>query len=540
MVKGKGSFNQTSMSSDTTIPQTSARVGCINRTIGDDGTLAFFAVFIGFVLLCENLLLINLIVRTRSLHTNTNILVASLAITDVLVGALVCVMGLCEQREGLRSWLDLTPDEIRIFDTFLAGLKFSLAIVSICHLSVLTLDRYLNVLWPLHYHLRVTRRRVVATATLLWTIGLVYFSFALIIFRSPEHHRDCIIWNTPAEYGVWPFGVVYLICVFIVFASTIGIAKIAMEHKQRRQLKLPTRNKTPSFSKKSPRKRNRFETGCMMVKSPTQTWQLSESNCVLNNISSSINMKDVTNMPPEDTGRSGIPVFVNTDCHKIDLKFNTNATLVTFNSNKNFDNYDATDKKCTGSNLTVSVGHQQARNVSARFGKCQQGRNFERLSVAGVFHCKKAPRSKNSADIKNIRENEVIATSNNCSYSSAPFAETRKELVPDHIARTKKKSNKQVEHVKIFSKENIKIIKFVIVVCGCFLSCTFIPLVIFLIKSFYPALPFPKYIVPAMFIMFESNSGMNFFIITFMNKDFRSALIRILPCRRVLCLEEMR
>ena len=153
MTGGNSTSSRTAVGSST--PMAPA-IGCSTRLIDDGGMLASVAVIVGVMLLCENILLITVIARTRSLHTNTNILVASLAVTDVLVGVHVCVMGLSEQPEGLRSWLRLSTTGIRMIDSFLTGLNYSLATVSIGHLAALALDRYLYVLWPLHYHIRVT------------------------------------------------------------------------------------------------------------------------------------------------------------------------------------------------------------------------------------------------------------------------------------------------------------------------------------------------------------------------------------------------
>ena len=88
MTRSNYSNNYTTWTFRTTAGFETQLGGCVHSHLKAPGMFANFVIAIGIILLCENLLLISVIARNRSLHTNTNILVASLAITDVLLGVL--------------------------------------------------------------------------------------------------------------------------------------------------------------------------------------------------------------------------------------------------------------------------------------------------------------------------------------------------------------------------------------------------------------------------------------------------------------------
>ena len=538
MSTSEGNRDTSTLTFVTAVMHISEQNGCSDRPIDDGGALAIFAVIVGVCLICENLLLINVIVRTRTLHTNTNILVASLAITDVLVGVQVCIMGLSEQPTGLRSWLELTPDQVRIFDSFLTGLNYSLATVSITHLSVLTLDRYLYLLWPLHYQIRVTRRKVLATAGILWTLGLVYLLSAIIILRKPEYHMVCIIWDTPAEYGTWPLVSVYVVSMFVVFASTKGITNIALRHRRKRQPILMARKSNPlrPFSKGKPKENNDIAEVCTTMKSSSGICQISKKDCGIKNVPLAVAIDNsFTNVDLKDVAESGIVKSINDMTSNIRLNRNSMASLqsVSPNSDSYVDPYVAQDEALHGMNMVNSTLQRGAVNSSKLF----EERNDKTYNAvgAGIADSSCAANSVReilSLDINKSLEQQSMLLRREHTGLCTSSSEVKGKPAPANTVNAYNNIKPQEGSTRLLSKENVKIIKFVFIMCGCFLLCTLIPLFSFLIKSTYPDLPFPKHLNAVMFIILGSNSGMNFLIITLMNKDFRAVLIRTLPrCR---------
>ncbi|RUS83894.1 hypothetical protein EGW08_008375 [Elysia chlorotica] len=211
-----------------------AVLGCEANDLYGSPVVAVVAVLIGIALMGENLLMISVICRYQSLHTNTNILVASLAFSDVWIGFQCIVMGLISLPDGLRSWLALRQSEMRVLYAFLTGVNMGLIVVSMAHLAVLSLDRYLFVLWPFQYSRRVTQRRVIVTALGIWTVGCTYMSLPLMLYLDPKCHVKCFIFEAPVEYAGWPVVCVHFTCLTIVTVSTAGLARIAFKHGQKR------------------------------------------------------------------------------------------------------------------------------------------------------------------------------------------------------------------------------------------------------------------------------------------------------------------
>ena len=505
--------NETHPEASTTVM---SAVGCStsNRLNKDGHPLASVAMTVGVVLLCENILLITVIARTRSLHTNTNILVASLAITDVLVGAQVCAMGLSEQPEGLRSWLGLSTRGIRIFDSFLTGLNFSLVTVSICHLAALALDRYLYVLWPLHYHIRVTRRRVIATAAFLWLLGLIYLSTALILFRNPKYHVVCVIWQTPAKYGTWPLASVYFLCMCVVFASTLGLAKIALKHKRKRQMFARGRNSSRSPSIIRPYGHQRIESDFNR-----KPWHniMSKNVDNIQNIEPPINMISLTTNMSGVVANSYARFNVSEISSRIDKSVNANLSVASLPE------LGASDSKPDTSDMNHLNQHMVT--IVHTVGKPQASNLPPDLQISS-----QTGRAEKSADSRSFHENNNFALRE----IGTGVPEPRREPHKVHAFGNKTNNNISREITRTFSKENVRIIKFIFVMCGCFLLCTLAPLLSFIIEATGQVPSIPSKLAPTMFIMLGSNSGMNFIIITYMNKDFRAALLQTLPCCKLL------
>uniref|UniRef100_A0A3B4Y4H0 G-protein coupled receptors family 1 profile domain-containing protein n=1 Tax=Seriola lalandi dorsalis TaxID=1841481 RepID=A0A3B4Y4H0_SERLL len=131
-----------------------------------------------------NLLVIVSISHFRQLHTPTNILLLSLAVSDFLVGLL------------------LIPGEI-ILNTacwFLGDLMCSLYIymtfiitsTSVGDMVLISVDRYVAICDPLHYTTRVTERRVKLCVCLCWFCSVFHNSLiAKDDLTHPDRHDSC-------------------------------------------------------------------------------------------------------------------------------------------------------------------------------------------------------------------------------------------------------------------------------------------------------------------------------------------------------------
>uniref|UniRef100_A0A667WMC9 G-protein coupled receptors family 1 profile domain-containing protein n=2 Tax=Myripristis murdjan TaxID=586833 RepID=A0A667WMC9_9TELE len=131
-----------------------------------------------------NLLVIISISHYRQLHTPTNLLLLSLAVSDFLVGLLVMPVeilpiGAC--------WL---LGDVMCAVKYVVTLTISSA--SIGNMVLISVDRYVAICDPLCYPTKVTLRRVKLSVCLCWICSVFYSCIALIdSFRQPGRHNSC-------------------------------------------------------------------------------------------------------------------------------------------------------------------------------------------------------------------------------------------------------------------------------------------------------------------------------------------------------------
>ncbi|XP_029936819.1 trace amine-associated receptor 13c-like [Myripristis murdjan] len=130
-----------------------------------------------------NLLVIISISHYRQLHTPTNLLLLSLAVSDFLVGLLL-------------------PGQILFFrgcwllGDFMCGFFFCVAFIntsaSIGNMVLISVDRYMAICDPLCYPTKVTLRRIKICVCLCWTCSAFYNSVILKDFvRQPGRYNSC-------------------------------------------------------------------------------------------------------------------------------------------------------------------------------------------------------------------------------------------------------------------------------------------------------------------------------------------------------------
>ncbi|XP_059212475.1 trace amine-associated receptor 13c-like [Centropristis striata] len=137
-----------------------------------------------------NLLIIISVSHFRQLHTPTNIVLLSLAVSDFLVGLLLMP---ADALKKTHCWL---------FGYFVCSLyRFvseTILSASVVNMVLISVDRYVAICDPLHYTTRITVKRVQFCVWLLWSCSIAYNTYFFFLHYDQQLyylpcHGDCII-----------------------------------------------------------------------------------------------------------------------------------------------------------------------------------------------------------------------------------------------------------------------------------------------------------------------------------------------------------
>ncbi|XP_035620353.1 trace amine-associated receptor 13c-like [Oncorhynchus keta] len=130
-------------------------------------TLYIFFSLISAVTVFLNVLVIISISHFKQLHTTTNLLILSLAVSDLLVGLIVIpvmTVAIMESCWGFGEYFC-------VFQFYIAFLCTSL---SLGNLVLISIDRYVAVCDPLLYHSKITITRMMCCISITWCCCIIY------------------------------------------------------------------------------------------------------------------------------------------------------------------------------------------------------------------------------------------------------------------------------------------------------------------------------------------------------------------------------
>ncbi|XP_061917916.1 trace amine-associated receptor 13c-like [Entelurus aequoreus] len=160
-----------------------------------------------------NLMVIMSISHFRQLQTPTHLLLLSLASSDFLMG--VFLLFQIFQLDGCWLFGDATCAAVYLLDHLISS-------ASIGTMVLITVDRYVAVCDPLHYLVRVTRRRVELSIVLCWLFSSVFnVACSIDTLQRPGRGVSCVGECVVLVSGA--VGQVDLIFTFIGPISTIAL-----------------------------------------------------------------------------------------------------------------------------------------------------------------------------------------------------------------------------------------------------------------------------------------------------------------------------
>ncbi|XP_071328855.1 trace amine-associated receptor 13c-like [Trachinotus anak] len=196
-----------------------------------------------------NLLVIISISHFRQLHTPTNILLLSLAVSDFLVGLLLM------PGEILRNTSCWFLGDLMCF--LYIYVSYIITATSVGDMVLISVDRYVAICDPLHYTIRVTERRVKLCVCLCWLISAVYCSvFVKDDLSQPDRHNSChgecvivIDYTTGALDLVLTF--IVPITLIIVLYMRVFVVAVSQARAMRSHITAVTLQRSVTLTKKS-------------------------------------------------------------------------------------------------------------------------------------------------------------------------------------------------------------------------------------------------------------------------------------------------
>ncbi|XP_070978695.1 trace amine-associated receptor 13c-like [Oncorhynchus clarkii lewisi] len=176
-------------------------------------TLYIFFSFISAVTVFLNLLVIISISHFKQLHTTTNLLILSLAVSDLLVGLIVIPVMTVATMEPCWGF----GEYFCVFHAYFVSLCTSL---SLGNLVIISIDRYVAVCDPLLYHSKITTSRITHCISITWCCCIIYRAANIQYFVNVQVPSRCLKECTTVEGSIW-VNITDLVITMVVPCSVI-------------------------------------------------------------------------------------------------------------------------------------------------------------------------------------------------------------------------------------------------------------------------------------------------------------------------------
>uniref|UniRef100_A0A4W5NXA7 G-protein coupled receptors family 1 profile domain-containing protein n=1 Tax=Hucho hucho TaxID=62062 RepID=A0A4W5NXA7_9TELE len=164
-------------------------------------TLYIFFSLISAVTVFLNVLVIISISHFKQLHTPTNLLILSLAVSDLLVGLIVIPVTTVAIIEP--SILESCWDFGKYFCAFHFYMAFLCTSLSLGNLVLISIDRYVAVCDPLLYHSKITITRMMCCISITWCCCIIYQAVVIKICINVQVPSRCLKECFTVEGSIW-------------------------------------------------------------------------------------------------------------------------------------------------------------------------------------------------------------------------------------------------------------------------------------------------------------------------------------------------
>lgn len=157
----------------------------LNQTFSETAVLKSLLASISLVTVILNLLVIISISHFRQLHTPTNAVLLSLAVSDLVAGLLVMPI------EGLR-YVEICWRLGKLMCALTPYVSYCVLSASVGNMVLISIDRYLAICDPLLYSNKVTLKRTEIVICVCWA-GSVLHNGCILMghLKQPERYNSC-------------------------------------------------------------------------------------------------------------------------------------------------------------------------------------------------------------------------------------------------------------------------------------------------------------------------------------------------------------
>ncbi|KAK2845159.1 hypothetical protein Q5P01_011818 [Channa striata] len=158
-------------------------------TLANKVLMVLFMVLLIFAILFGNLVTLAVVLGTKHFHTPQGYLKASLAVADLAVGIFVVPLSVYAEvylmvTDSVPEWTSYNSQSVSFHPCNIIGPIFAgCTLVSITTIFLLTIERSIAVLRPLHKDSVITRRRTTILIILSW-VGSFFLAVSPMVFSS--------------------------------------------------------------------------------------------------------------------------------------------------------------------------------------------------------------------------------------------------------------------------------------------------------------------------------------------------------------------
>lgn len=201
-------------------------------SVGNGYQTAFTIIICGLIIfgtILGNSLICSAVAITRKLRTPSNLLIVSLAISDLLVGALDMPFAVMYEVTG--SW-----SIGQVMCDFWTSIDVLFCTASILNICIISIDRYLVITKPFSYAMKRTPLRMVLMIALVWVVSAIISIPPLFGWKEAPVKNQCAVSQNKGYQFFATIGAFYLpLVIMVVIYTRIYLVSFRMTTKSARQ-----------------------------------------------------------------------------------------------------------------------------------------------------------------------------------------------------------------------------------------------------------------------------------------------------------------